>query len=140
MEMARTLYRSTEGLRRLWSFAAALAAVTLCMANAIAHHSFAVYDFETEVPFEGVVETLNFKNPHISMTLSWEDEDGTTQVANFVEGAPANMMIRNGFNPAWIAPGSRITAIGSPRHDDPSKLFLKSIILEDGTEYRSVGN
>jgi len=110
------------------------------MANAGAHHSFAVYDFETEIAFEGVVETLNFKNPHIAMTLSWVDEDGATQVANFIEGAPANMMIRNGFNPAWIAPGSRITAIGSPRHDNADELFLKSVILEDGTEYRSVGN
>jgi peptide/nickel transport system permease protein len=27
-----------------------------------AHHSFAVYDFETEIPFEGVVETLTFRN------------------------------------------------------------------------------
>jgi hypothetical protein len=111
----------------------------LLAAAAWAHHSFAVYDFATEIAFEGVVETLNFKNPHIAMTLSYEDENGDTKIADFVEGAPANMMIRNGFNPEWIAPGSTITAIGSPRHDDPNKLFLKSLILEDGTEYRSVG-
>ena len=140
METALAFCRMTDCLRRTTTVLAALAAVTLCVANAAAHHSFAVYDFATEIAFEGVVETLNFKNPHIAMTLSYEDEDGSTKIANFIEGAPANMMIRNGFDPAWIAPGSRITAIGSPRHDDGGQLFLKSIILEDGTEYRSVGN
>ena len=121
----------------------ATAAVTVSLTFASvtnAHHSFAVYDFANEIAFEGVVETLNFKNPHIAMTLSYEAEDGTTKIANFVEGAPANMMVRNGFNPAWIAPGTKITAIGSPRHDNPEQLFLKAVILEDGTEYRSVGN
>lgn len=104
-----------------------------------AHHSFAVYDFATEIAFEGTVETINFKNPHIAMTLAYEDEDGETKIANFVEGAPANMLIRSGFSPAWLDPGSKITAIGSPRHDDPDAMFLKAVILEDGSEHRSVG-
>ena len=140
METARRLRRAANGLRKATIVAACSAAGALIAASAGAHHSFAVYDFATEIAFEGVVETLNFKNPHIAMTLAYEDENGATQIANFIEGAPANMMIRNGFNPAWIAPGSAITAIGSPRHDNPDELFLKSIILEDGTEYRSVGN
>ena len=106
---------------------------------AIAHHSFAVYDFTTEIAFEGTVETINFKNPHIAMTLAYEDEHGEMKIANFIEGAPANMLIRSGFNPAWLDPGSKITAIGSPRHDDPDAMFLKAVILEDGTEHRSVG-
>jgi len=120
---------------------ALILAACMCLGAgvAIAHHSFAVYDFDTEVTFKGVVETLNFKNPHIAMTLMYEDETGEKKVVDFVEGAPANMMIRNGFNPEWIQPGKTITAIGSPRHDDPNKMFLKSLILEDGTEYRSVG-
>lgn len=104
-----------------------------------AHHSFAVYDFDTEIAFEGTVETVNFRNPHIAMTLAYEDEDGNRRIADFVEGAPANMLIRSGFNPAWLDPGSRITAIGSPRHDNPDALFLKAVILEDGSEHRSVG-
>jgi hypothetical protein len=118
----------------------AIALILLTVNQAASHHSFAIYDFETEIAFEGTVATLNFKNPHIAMTLSYVDEDGETKIANFVEGAPANMLVRSGFDPAWIAPGSKITAIGSPRHDDPDALFLKSVILEDGTEHRSIGN
>jgi hypothetical protein len=79
------------------------------------HHSFAVYDFEQQIPFEGVVATLNFKNPHISMTLTRTREDGTTETINFVEGAPANMAVRGGLKPEMIKPGTKVTAIGSPR-------------------------
>lgn len=119
---------------------AAIVLNLLAVNQAGSHHSFAVYDFATEIAFEGTVATLNFKNPHIAMTLSYQDDNGEMQIADFVEGAPANMLVRSGFDPSWLAPGSRITAIGSPRHDNPDAFFLKSVILEDGTEHRSIGN
>ena len=100
-----------------------------------AHHSFAIYDMQTEQEFVGVVDTLKFRNPHMSMTLR-EEKDGAERIVNFVEGAPANMLVRmEGFDPDFIAPGQRITAIGSPRRDNPEAFFLKAIILEDGTRF-----
>jgi hypothetical protein len=126
-------------LKMISRLLAAFALSTIFAGATSAHHSFAVYDFDTETAFEGTVETINFKNPHIAMTLSYVDDDGETKIANFVEGAPANMLIRSGFIPAWLDPGSKITAIGSPRHDNPEAMFLKAVILEDGTEHRSVG-
>jgi hypothetical protein len=75
-----------------------------------------VYDFDTEIPFEGVVSTLTFRNPHISMTLTHEREDGETETINFIERAPANMLVRRGLDPEMVKPGTRITAIGlAPR-------------------------
>ena len=59
---------------------------------------------------------------------------------NFVEGAPANMIVRMGLNPADVAVGKPIKAIGAPRKDDPNAYFLKAIILPDGRRYQSVGN
>jgi hypothetical protein len=100
-----------------------------------AHHSFAVYDFDQQIPFDGVVATLNFKNPHISLTLTRTREDGSTETINFVEGAPANMAVRGGLTPDMIKPGTRITVIGSPRRDDPNALFIRKIRLEDGREF-----
>jgi hypothetical protein len=101
----------------------------------LAHHSFAVYDFDTQISFEGTVETLSFRNPHIAMTLKTMSEDGTEQIINFTEGAPANMLVRSGLKPDMIKPGTRITAVGSPLHDDNSKFFLRSIRLENGDEF-----
>jgi hypothetical protein len=119
--------------------AAAGCVLTVALATpfaALAHHSFAVYDFDTEIPFEGVVDTLNFKNPHIEMTLTHERQDGQVVTITFVEGAPANMLVRRGLRPDMIEPGTRITAIGSPRRDDPDAFFLRRIRLEDGREFQ----
>lgn len=114
----------------------AAAFVLLAVTAAQAHHSFAVYDFDQQIPFEGVVDTINFKNPHISMTLKHTREDGTVETIHFVEGAPANMLIRKGLRPNMIAPGTTITAIGSPRYDDPTQFFLRRVVLEDGREFQ----
>jgi hypothetical protein len=103
---------------------------------ALAHHSFAVYDFNQQIPFEGVVETLNFKNPHIAMTLTVTDENGETRTIEFMEGAPANMLVRNGLRPDMIKPGTKVTAYGSPLREDPTVFFLRKIVLEDGREFQ----
>jgi hypothetical protein len=101
----------------------------------MAHHSFAVYDFTTQIEFVGAVETLNFKNPHIAMTLTVTQDDGESATINFIEGAPANMLARKGLRPDMIAPGTTITAVGSPLISDPSKYFLRRLRLADGREF-----
>ena len=116
---------------------AALAAVAL---PAAAHHSFAIYDMAQNIEFDGVVETLKMRNPHMALTLTVTNADGTKKTINFVEGAPANMIVRMGLDPADIAVGKSIKAIGAPRRDDANAYFLKAIILPDGTRFTSVGN
>ena len=103
---------------------------------AYAHHSFAVYDFDTEIEFTGEVTELKFRNPHISMKLKQTDADGQEKIIDFIEGAPANMLVRAGLRPNMIKVGTTISVIGSPLREDPDKLFIRAIILEDGTEFR----
>lgn len=103
--------------------------------SALAHHSFAVYDFQTQIPFEGTVETVNFRNPHVAMTLKTVDAEGKQQIIKFIEGAPANMLVRSGLRPEMVKPGTHITAIGSPLLEDNTKYFLRIIRLDDGKEY-----
>lgn len=105
--------------------------------SALAHHSFAIFDFQTQIPFEGTVETLKFRNPHIEMTLKQVDADGKETIINFIEGAPANMLARQGLKPTDLKKGTKVTGIGSPLLDDNTKFFLRSIILEDGREFRN---
>ena len=76
------------------------AALTAIAWPAAAHHSFAIYDMSQNIEFEGVVETLKMRNPHMALTLMQTKPDGTKQTINFVEGAPANMIVRMGLNPA----------------------------------------
>jgi hypothetical protein len=37
-----------------------------------------------------------------------------------------------------IQPGTEITAIGAPRHDNPDAWFLKAVVLPDGTRFNSL--
>jgi len=106
---------------------------------AAAHHSFAVWDMTQNIEFKGVVETLKFRNPHMAMTLTTTKPDGTKETIDFTEGAPANMLVRMGLDPAVIAPGQEITVIGAPRKDDAHQYFIKSIVLKDGTKFQSIG-
>lgn len=102
---------------------------------ALAHHSFASYDFQKQVPFEGVVSEVKFRNPHIELTLIRTLENGEKETIVFSEGAPANMLVRMGLRPEMIKAGTRIKAIGSPKKTDPSVYFLRKIILENGKSY-----
>ena len=122
-------------MSRKYLVVAAILSVLACLSVARAHHSFAVYDFTQQIEFVGTVDTLNFKNPHIAMTLSVTDADGNTQIIDFIEGAPANMLARKGLTPDLIAPGKEVTAIGSPLIEDPSKFFLRRVRLPDGREF-----
>ena len=79
--------------------------------------------------------SVKFRNPHIAMTFKTVDDAGKEQTINFIEGAPANMLVRSGLRPEMIAPGSRITAVGSPLISDNSKYFLRIIRLADGKEF-----
>jgi hypothetical protein len=105
---------------------------------ASAHHSFAIYDMQQDVIFEGVVESLKFRNPHVALTMKVTKDDGTIEIVDFVEGAPANMLVRLGLRPELIAPGQAITAIGAPRRDNPNAWFLNAVILPDGTRFNSL--
>jgi hypothetical protein len=131
-----TLTTLTLSVRRFRRVLLALVCVAL-PAAALAHHSFAIFDFQTQIPFEGTVETLKFRNPHIEMTLKTVDADGKETIINFVEGAPANMLARQGLKPTDLKKGTKVTGIGSPLFDDNTKFFLRSIILEDGREFRN---
>lgn len=104
--------------------------------QALAHHSFAVFDFQTQIPFEGTVETVKFRNPHIAMTLKTVDAEGNEKIIDFIEGAPANMLVRGGLRPEMIKPGTHITATGSPLLEDNTKYFLRVIQLDDGQKFQ----
>lgn len=116
--------------------AAAIAAAAVLPAKA--HHSIAIYDIAQSIHFDGVVESLTMRNPHIALTLKVTKDDGTTGTVNFVEGAAASMLVRKGLNAADIAAGKPIKAIGAPLHSDPHAYFLKAIILPDGRRFSFV--
>jgi hypothetical protein len=112
--------------------------VGIAVVPAKAHHSVAIYDMDQDIHFDGVVETLKLSNPHMALTLRVTKDNGTSGTIIFIEGAPANMLVRMGLNPADIAVGKPIKAVGAPLHTDPNAYFLKAIILPNGRRFTFV--
>jgi hypothetical protein len=112
-----------------------LIAFAVAALPAAAHHSIAIYDIDQSIYFDGVVETVKLSNPHLSLTLTITKGDGTTGTIRFIEGAPAGMLVRMGLDPADVAVGKPIKAIGAPLRDDANSYFLKAIILPNGRRF-----
>jgi hypothetical protein len=101
---------------------AILAAATLslaCAAPAHAHHSFAMFDRNKTVTWEGVVEQYNWTNPHshIIVVVPADAKDPSLAGRWDIEGASPNIMMRQGWTKNSFRPGDKITIVGHPLKD-----------------------
>ena len=92
-------------MRGWWSVLLLLHAV-----SAVAHHGVAAYDMATVHTAEGVVEAWSFESPHTSLALRI---DGQTETFA-IEGAPPRWMEGQGFTPASLTRGERVTVTYHP--------------------------
>ena len=115
--------------------AALLGAVASVAPPAAAHHSLAMYDLEQSINFNGVIETLELRNPHSALTLTVTKGDGTEGTVAFNEAPGAARFGHMGLTTAELAPGKPIRATGAPRRDDPNAYYLTALILPNGKRY-----
>lgn len=110
-------------------------------AMAAAHHSvFAVYDIESSVTIEGVVTEVWFKSPHIRVFVVVTGEDGKTVIWN-THGHNPTSLRRAGWQRDTLQAGEHITMSGDPAYDGSPKMFIRTIVREDGSILENkVGN
>jgi hypothetical protein len=109
----------------------ALIAAALTTSTASAHHSFAMFDKEHPVQFEGTVKTWEFTNPHSWLVMMVMKDGKPVQYA--VEGASVNTLIRQGFGVHTFAPGEKINIVISPlKNGGNGGAFVKAV-KADGT-------
>ena len=92
-----------------------LAFLGMCAAQttALAHHSYgAFYDMCARVTVEGVIDTIEWKEPHTWIAM--KADDGTIYRNELTS---ARGLERQGFKPDTLKPGDRITVTGSPMRD-----------------------
>ena len=91
----------------------------LCVAGAAAaHHSRALYDMTKEVVFEGTVAKLEWKNPHISMTVQTKGADGAP-VMQEIEVMSVSEARSLGLDREALVPGSRVVVRAHPGRTGP---------------------
>lgn len=91
--------------------------------TAAAHHSYAAYHVNQIVEVDGVIEALEWVNPHSLLKVRTEDALYT------FEWLAANSMKRRGIEHDSLKTGDRVIVTGNPRRDiaESGVVNLKSV-------------
>lgn len=106
----------------------------LASGAAQAHHSLSgVYDIRGTGEVTGVVQKVEFMNPHGAMTLDVANDDGTTTEWVLTTGS-ANTLSSLGFGgdgPNTVIAGDVVTITFFPARNSKPLGFIRSITLAD---------
>ena len=78
-----------------------------------AHHSRAMFDVDVLISVEGVVTNVEWRNPHMWVTLDVPLAEGGTESWGF-EGSGAASMVASGISPQILKVGNRVKIIAHP--------------------------
>ena len=99
-----------------------------------AHHSRAMFDVDTLVSVEGVVTNVEWRNPHMWVTLDVPTADGKTESWGF-EGSGAASMVAAGISPQILKVGNRVKIIAHPPRDKSQRTAEFMGMEVDGVYY-----
>ena len=121
---------------------AAIAALGLAAAGAapaLAHHSFAMFDFQASKTVTGTVEQFDWTNPHTFIWLQVPTgANGVTERYGF-EGMSPNYLGRRGWSKSTLKPGDKVTVQYHPLKDGSKGGTYQKVMLQDGKELMNIG-
>ncbi len=119
--------------------AAVIAAVALLHTAAVqAHHSFAMFDNESQIKLKGKVTDFQWTNPHVYIEIDVPEENGGHDVWT-IECANPGILNRIGWKFNMIKPGDQLTIIVAPLRSGESGALLKQVTLPDGRVFGNGG-
>jgi hypothetical protein len=99
---------------------------------ALAHHSRAPYDLSQEIVVEGTVTALDWKNPHIYVTVETAGPDGTLLLQE-IELLSVSEARASGLRQEAIAPGSHVVVRARPgRRGAGARALGLTVATSDG--------
>jgi hypothetical protein len=120
--------------RRYLFVTAAGLAWSVAMTTAHAHHSFAAeYDRDRTITVSGVVQKLEWTNPHARIYVEGKDETGKLQVWDFELGPP-NGLMRNGWNRNSLRQGHQVVVEGFRSKLSDKVANARTVKLPDGRQ------
>ena len=124
---------------RLTAAFAALALAGATAAPALAHHSFAMFDFQASKTVTGTVEQFYWTNPHTFIWLQVPTgANGATERYGF-EGMSPNYLGRRGWSKSTLKPGDKVTVTYHPLKDGSKGGTYQKVQLQDGKELANIG-
>ena len=107
-------------------------AVLMLSGSALAHHSFAMFDYNKDLTIVGEVKELQWINPHIHLLVNVPDGKGGMVEWDIEGGTPANLR-RNGWSKDVVKPGEKISVAIHPLKNGTSGGMLVTAKRGDGT-------
>ena len=81
---------------------------------AIAHHSFAMFDYAKNVPISGTIKEFQWTNPHAWVQVLVRDAATGKDVEWSIECGSPNMMARQGWKRESLKAGDKVTIVIHP--------------------------
>jgi hypothetical protein len=109
------------------------------------HHSFTAFWYMDRMnTIEGTVVDLKIVNPHPLLTVEVMDAQGQKVLWTITARATATALVKGGWTPDTLPPGTRVKVEGAPSRRDGTKALAAGAItrLSDGKalSFGGVGN
>jgi len=117
--------------------AAAAAALLLASGPAAAHHSTAMFDWGTDTAIQGTIESVEWTQPHIWITMMVPDGKGSADRWE-IEGMSPSYLNRNGWTKRTLNPGDKVTMVLYKLKDGRKGGFCAEVDWPDGRKLRHV--
>lgn len=108
----------------------------LAAAPAFAHHSLAMFDMTNPVTVKGVVERLDWTNPHAHLYVDVRDHKGNVEKWTIEMDRP-DFLMQNGWTKTTVKPGDIITCTGGPSKSGAKTMRCTTVELSSGEKLRS---
>ena len=111
------------------------------MSASRAHHSFAMFDSESQIKLKGKVTDFQWQNPHVYIEIDAQDVNAKDKVTKSwtIECANPGILNRIGWKFNMIKPGDVITVIVAPLRSGEAGALLKQVTLADGRKFGNGG-
>lgn len=106
-----------------------LCSTMLFSAPAMAHHNWAAFfDVEGDIEIEAVIQSVEFRNPHVR--VGFVTDDGTEY---WTESNSVASLTRMGVTKELLAIGKKVRVAGYPSRKDDNGIFMNHMLI-DGDE------
>jgi uncharacterized protein DUF6152 len=113
-----------------------LALIVAAATPAFAHHSFALFDMDTNLTMAGTVVEYRWSNPHVHVVMKVDAGPDVPSASvgtwDLEAAGSTNIMTRQGWTRVTLKAGDRVTAVVHPMKDGAKGGSLFYIILPDG--------
>lgn len=119
-------------LRQAFGAIGVLAAL-MWVVPAVAHHSFAMFDFSKTVKVKGMVTEFRWTNPHVALLVQLDPKPGAAPEVWSLELTSPGNLTRGGWTRHSFKPGDRVELEFNPLRDGKhGGAFDKATFLDTG--------